>query len=299
MKLISRIFLPIIIAVSLLLSGCDKTKPYDTTIPEAVVHFDGDATQIYLVIIDPAPVYNIVVGTSDVSKSDRIVTYHVSSPSGAIEGTHYTIDHSGTLTIPAGKAEATIDIRAIFTEYAGGRRDTLIFSLAAPSINAAPFMDTVKVILKGPTGCVEDIVDVNGMLGDYANTIETLGTNAPYGPYTTSISSVVQTSASTATIVVENLFDDGWGPITFLLDWTDANNRTCIVVPQDAIPGSEAGHINATYTGMTVAERVPTAALSATPGTYSYCDGTFKLKMQLGVTGVGWFNALYTVNMAR
>ena len=50
---------------------------------------------------------------------------------------------------------------------------------------------------------------------------------------------------------------------------------------------------------MTVAERVPTAALSATPGTYSYCDGTFTLKMQLGVTGIGWFNALYTVNMAR
>lgn len=299
MKFINRIFLLVIIAGCFVLSGCDKTKPYDTTIPEAVVHFDGTPTQVYPVIVDPAPVYNLTVGTSDVSKSDRVVSYHVSSPSGAIEGTHYTIDHSGTLTIPAGKAEATIDIRANFTEYAGGRRDTLIFSLAAPSIEAAPFMDTVMVILKGPTGCVEDIVNVNDMLGDYANTTETFGTNPVYGPYTTSISSAVQTSASTATIVVENIFDDGWGPITFLLDWTDANNRTCIVVPQNAIPGSDAGTINTTYAGQTVAVRVPTAALSATPGTYSYCDGTFTLKMQLGVTALGWFNALYTVNMAR
>lgn len=299
MKFINRFYLLTALALVFIMAGCDKTKPYDISVPQAVVHFNGSATQIYPVIVDPAPVYNVTVGSSDVSNSDRIVTYNVSSPSGAVEGTQYTIDHSGTVSIPAGKAEATIDIRARFNEYAGGRIDTLILSLTTPSIEVAPFMDTVMVILKGPSGCVEDIVEVNDMLGDYVNTTETFGTNPVYGPYPTSISSAVLTSASTATIVIENLFDDGWGPITFLLDWSDANNRTCVVVPQDAIAGSDAGTINSTYAGQTVAVRVPPSALSATAGTYSYCDGTFTLKMQLGVTALGWFNALYTVNMVR
>ncbi len=298
MKFYNRIIFPAIILLAFVMSGCDKTKPYDITTPIPQAHFDGDATQLYSIVTDPAPVYNLTVGTTDVSNTDRTITYHVSSPSGAVEGTQYTIDNSGTVTIPAGRGEATIDIRAKFPAYASGRKDTLIFTLDRPSMEIASFMDTVTLIMRGPSGCVEDVVNVNDLLGDYVNTNETFGTSA-YGPYTTSISSATLTSPTTATIVVENIFDDGWGPITFDLDWTDATNRTAIVEDQNAIPGSDAGSINTTYAGQTVAVRVPPASLSSLPGTYSYCDQTFTLQMQLGVTGVGWFNALYTVNMAR
>lgn len=298
MKFFYRIFYPGFILLALFITGCDKTKPYDITTPSAGVHFDGAPTQLYSVLTDPAPVYNLTVGTTDVSTVDRTVSYRVTSTTGATEGTQFTIDNSGTLTIPAGKAEATIDIRAKYTEYEGGRRDTLIFSLSMPSLEPTEFMDTVMLILRGPSGCSEDIIDLSPINGDYANTNETFGTNA-YGPYTTSISSATFTSSTTATIVVENIFDDGWGPITFDLDWTDPNNRTAIVQPQDAIPGSDAGSINPTYAGQTVSVRVPPATISAVPGTYVFCDQTFTLLMQLGVTNQGWFPALYTVNMAR
>lgn len=281
-----------------LLSGCDKTKPYDIVAPQPAAHFDGAATQIYSVFSDPAPVYNLTVGTTNVSNEDRVVTYHVSSVTGAVAGVQYSIDNNGTVTIPAGKAEATIDIRANFAEYAGGRRDTLLFSLSEPSLTPTDFMDTVLLILRGPSGCTEDIVDPAPLLGNYDNTNETFGTSA-YGPYQTSISSFNFTGSTSATIVVENIFDDGWGPISFDLDWSDPSNRTCIVQGQNAIPGSDAGSINSTYAGQTVAVRIPPASLTTTPGTYSYCDQTFTLQMQLGVTGLGWFPALYTVNMAR
>ncbi|MFT3911147.1 MAG: hypothetical protein QM737_17135 [Ferruginibacter sp.] len=298
MKLINRIFFPAIIAIAFILNGCSKTKPYDPAVAPPQVHFDGAARQTYPVLVDPAPVYNLAVGTTDVSGSDRTITYHITSPTGATEGTHYSIDHSGTLTMPAGKAEATIDIRANFAAYASGRIDTLIVTLSTPSIDTAAFMNTVTLILKSQSGCTEDVVDIVSLLGDYTNTNETFGTSA-YGPYTTSISSATATSATTAEIVVENIFDDGWGPIHFLLDWTDVNNRTCVVVPLDPIPGSDAGTINPTYAGQTVMVRVPPLTVSADPGTYSYCDQRLVLRMQLGVTAQGWFPPLYEVIMER
>lgn len=298
MRLYNKYIAILCFGLVLIAVACNKTKPYDTTIPEEQAHFTGAPRQVYNVLTDPAPVFNLEVGTTNVSSADRLVTYHVSSPTGAVLGTDYTIDNNGTVTIPAGRATATIDIRANYTAYSGGEKDTLIFSLATPSVTPAAFMDTVVVVIAGPSGCSESVVNLADLQGDYANTNETFGTSA-YGPYTTSISSFTMTSPTTGKVVVENIFDDGWGPITFDLDWTDPANRTAIVEPQAAIPGSDAGSINSTYAGQTVAVRVPTAALSATPGTYSYCDQTFTLKMQLGVTGVGWFNALYTVNMVR
>jgi len=155
-----------------MMTGCDKTKPYDITTPEPAVHFDGSATQVYSVLTDPAPVYNLKVGTTDVSNTDRVVTYHVSSTTGAAEGAQYTIDNSGSITIPAGKAEVTIDIRANYSEYSSGRRDTLIFALTQPSVQPTEFMDTVTLVLRGPSGCSEDLIDVVALMGDYNNTNE-------------------------------------------------------------------------------------------------------------------------------
>jgi hypothetical protein len=126
------------------------------------------------------------------------------------------------------------------------------------------------------------------------NTRETFGTSA-YGPYNTTISAVTLTSPTTGTITVTNIWDNGWGPITFTLDWTNPLATVATVVPQNAIPGSNAGDLSATYAGQTVAVR----AFAGQPGTFSACNSVFTLRMQLGVTGVGFFGSLYTVILRR
>lgn len=298
MKYFNRISPLAVLALIIMLTGCDKTKPYDITIPSPAAHFVGADSRIYSVLDNPPPPSFIVVGTTDVANVDRVVTFSVTSPTGAILGTDYTLNRTGTVTIPAGKTMDTIAVNAIFSSYANGEIDTLMFTLTQPSMAITDFSDTVYLILRGPTGCSEDVVTLSNLLGNYTNTNETFATT-PYGPYTTTISSATSTGPTSARIVVENIWDNGWGPITFNLDWSNPSNRTAIVVPQTAIPGSDAGDINPTYAGQTIAVRVPTTALSPTPGTYSYCDQTFTLKMQLGVTGLGYFPALYTVNLAR
>ncbi len=298
MKFLNNVALVAVLAVMFIMTGCDKTKVYDVAVSRPAAHFVGERNQFYSVIVNPAPVYKLVVGTTDVANVDRIVSFNITSPSGAVAGTDYTIDRAGTVTIPAGKTMDTITIQGNFASYSLGERDTLIVALTQPSLEITAFSDTVRLIIAGPSPCDEANPTLTDLIGNYDNTNEVFGTG-PYGPYTTSISAVTVTGPTTGTIVVQNIWDNGWGPITFNLNWSNPSSPTAVVVPQAAIPGSNAGDINPTYAGQTVAVRVPSAALSATPGFYSYCNETFTLKMQLGVTGVGFFNALYTVNMAR
>lgn len=296
----NQVSLIAIVAMTFLLGGCDKTKPYNLDVAPPRAHFIGSVNKLYNVIDNPAPSFTFQIGTTDVSSADRVVSYNISSPSGATAGNQYTISPAGSVTIPANGSLADVTIQANYAAYASGRRDTLIFSIATPSLAPTAFLDTIKVVLAGPSGCSEGNPDLPSLVGSYPNTNEVLATNPPYGPYTTAVSSVTSTGPTSATAVVENIWDNGWGPISFNLDWSDPTNPTAIVVQQDAIPGSDAGDLNATYAGQTIAVRVPSAALSATPGSYASCvPQTFVLKMQLGVTGVGYFNALYTVTLLR
>ncbi|MBS1743397.1 MAG: hypothetical protein JST81_10205 [Bacteroidetes bacterium] len=303
MKSIKSI-LTLAIASMFVLSSCDKTKPYDIAVSAPRAHFVGKETQTYNVIDNPAPSFTLQVGTTDVSNADRLVTYNISSTSGAAAGTQYTIPgfsgNTGSVTVKGGEALADIVIQADYNEYSSGRRDTLLFTISTPSLEPAAFLDTVKVILAGPSGCSEGNPDFAATLGNYANTNETLAGN-PYGPYTTAISSVTPTGPTSATMVVENIWDNGWGPIEFTLDWSDPSNPTTTCVQQNNIPGSDAGDLNSTYAGMPVAVR---ANATSGPGTYSACDQRFVLNMQLGVGNgaggvLGYFNALYQVILER
>jgi hypothetical protein len=304
MKSIKNILTLAMIASMFVLSSCDKTKPYDVDVSAPRAHFVGKETQVYNVVDNPAPSFTVQVGTTDVSSTDRLVTYKVSSITGAAAGTQYTIPgfsgNTGTVTVKGNEALADIVIQADYNAYSSGRRDTLMFTIAEPSLEAAAFMDTINVILAGPSGCSEGNPDFPATLGDYLNTNETLA-GGPYGPYTTSVASVTPTSATTATIVVENIWDNGWGPISFTLDWSDPANPTTTCIQQNNIPGSDAGDLNSTYAGSPVAVR---ANATSGPGTYSACDQTFTFNMQLGVGDgaggvLGYFNALYQVILQR
>ncbi|MEO8404620.1 MAG: hypothetical protein ABI480_08500 [Chitinophagaceae bacterium] len=294
MKRINNISLSLLIALFVIVAGCDKNEVYKTKEADPEVHFTGGAIQSYSVVVNPAPAYTVTVGTTDVADVDRTVTFHVSSPTGATSGNQYVLSNStGILTIPAGQATASFSVLANFASYSSGRKDTLVFTLDEPSVKVAGFSNVLKLALRGP--CFEGDIVASDFLGVYARTIETFATNPPYGPYTTTVSNVTPVTATSANVTVTNIWDNGWGPITFLLDWTDPANRIATVVSQAAISGSDAGDLNATYAGQTIAVR----PFAGTPGTFSWCNGTLTLKMQLGVTNVGYFNALYTVNMAR
>lgn len=300
MKRINNLSLLTILAFTFLLASCDKTKPYEIEVPPAQAHFVGKAVQVYAAETNPAPEFNLQVGTTDVAGSDRTVTYKVECLSGAVAGTQYNIpsgNTSGTITIKAGEAIGEIAIQADYASYVSGRKDTLMFSLTEPSVKPAAFMDTVYVIIRG--ACFEGNVDLNELLGDYDNTNEDFG--GPYGPYTTSITSVNQTSATTGTIVVENIFDNGWAPITFDLDWTNPANRKVNLIRQTGIAPASTVSSNPAYATYLVMVGPRTASPD---GTFSICNQTLSLKIRVGLSDasfatVGWFSTPYTVNMAR
>ena len=90
-----------------------------------------------------------------------------------------------------------------------------------------------------------------------------------------------------------NIYDYGWNPAKFVLDWTNPAARTAIPLPQSGI--GDAGTLNSAYAGRDISLR----PLAGQPGTFSICKQTLNLTMQVGVTGLGWFGTPYFVNMAR
>lgn len=301
MKRIHHLFVMAASATALLLASCDRTKPYTIEVPPGEAHFVGKMNQIYTVEDNPNTQYKLSLGTTNVTSSDRIITYKVKPSANLVPGTGYTIatgNTTGTVTIKAGEALADITIKAPFAPYADpARRDTLMFTLAEPSVKVAGFQDTVYLILRGQ--CLESNVNVAELLGDYANTTENLGGD-PYGPYTTKVASAVATSPTSATIVVENIFDQGWAPITFTLDWSDPNNRTVTLENQTNIGlGSTLVGAASQYANWQIQVGPGSGA-----GTFSICNQTIDLNIGLGVLDPasgqgGFFNVEYTVSMNR
>ena len=290
-RLISKIALSLSLAGIIFITGCKKNDPYDLITPGEFVHFVGPALQNYTMTSTPAPVYKINIGTTDVSASARTATINVTSNTGAVAGTHYSIVGGNTITIPAGQATASFDVQGVYAQYTAGRKDTLKFSFTQPGITKATFLDTVKLLLRGP--CFEGDAVLTAFAGVWNNTNELFGTSA-YGPYRTTITNITPLTATTGRITVTNIWDFGWGPIDFILDWTNPAARTVTVVP--ATSGiADAGTINPAYAGQQVAVR----PFAGQPGTFSFCNGSIVLRMQLGVAGLGYFGSLYTVTPGR
>lgn len=283
----------VIVLIAIMFANCKKSTPYDTITAPLQATFLNQTLRNYS-ITTANSVDSIPVGITVPSNVDRTINIAVTSPTGAVSGTQYTVT-STTVAIPAGKTIGYFVVKGIYNQYLTGRKDTLVLNIQpseAPGVGPSDYNSTLKVVLRGP--CFEGDVNLNAFKGSY-KAVETFGSGSPYGPYATTISAVNQLTATTGTITVTNIWDNGWSPITFTLDWTDPANRTVTVVSQTAIGGSNAGDLNSAYAGQTVAVR----PFSGNPGTFSACNNTFTLKMQLGVTGVGFFGSLYTVNLTK
>jgi hypothetical protein len=232
MKIINRISLLGFALLALVALNCKKTG---ITIPPAQAHFVGDATQPYDILVDPVPTYSITVGTTDVSSSDRTISYSITSPSGAVAGTNYSIGGKpGTVVIPAGEATATIDVQGIFAPYTSGRKDTLVFKLETPDVEVAGFQNTLMLILRGP--CFDgDVTDIKVMSGTYANSTD------PDDPvYTATVNNITALTATTATGKIANLWDV-FAPVTINFDWTDPLNTKVSIPLQPAGIDYDAG----------------------------------------------------------
>ncbi len=270
-----------------LITGCDKTKPYDIQKVDALAHFVSASKNIsYYVRNNASDSFSVQVGTSDVSNQDRLITFNISSPTGAVAGGGYTLltpSSGNTVVVKAGTAITTIKLHGNFATYASGKKDTLVFTLAQPSLAIAKFSDTVKVVLQ--RYC--DVVPA-GFTGDYKNSNDT-DPSGSYGPYKATVVSITPTSSTSANMVIANFSFTEIAPynilnITVGLDWTDpANFKTSIptqIISNDNFYG---------YGPLTIA---PNGT-----GSFSSCDNTFTFNYKLNVSAGSFGN--FVTKMVR
>lgn len=306
MKLLNKFSLAMLAGGLLVLASCDKTKPYETTIPSPAVHFNKtNVVRVRVLAQAPAPPIVIEVGTTDVSNVDRTAKWVITSPTGAASGVQYSNASSGTVSFPAGQVIANITIQPIPGGYpidVVARRDTLYIALQAPDLEPAQWGDTLMIILRGESSvpCSEGNPDMAEWDGDFFNCFEIYGGGSPAGPYTATISNPRVTGATTGSVDIANVGDFGWGPMTFTMDWSTTIPRIKVLFP-GAIPGSDAGDLNPAYAGKYIAIDNPDPG---DEGFYSFCQETLHLKFYLGVAEVdgpilGYFPGLFEEIMAR
>jgi hypothetical protein len=245
-----------------LINGCDKNTPYKNTAPTGEVHFDnaiGATSNVlpYYVSNSPTSTFNIEIGTTDVYTSDRTISYTITSPTGAVAGTHYAIvaPTGNTITIPAGSATAKITVHGIFAPYAAGtRKDTLVFTLATPGdLKVAGYSNVIKLVLQ--RYCDVDITAFTGtyIAQDYYN-------GAPDGgPYNVTLTPGTATG-TTGFVTLTGLWGVPSPSLRINIDWTNPANFTT------AVP-TQLWFIDATYGQVTTR---PNGVQ-----TFSSCDNTF------------------------
>lgn len=291
---ISRLLPVALLAVVLTWFGCKKDTPL--TVPPQQAHFMNVSGGSYF-ITAPGVTYKIPIGLTTPSGSPTTVNVAITSPTGAVSGTHYTVNKS-SFVIPAGQVMDTLVITGDYTKYTAGRKDTLIITIQGSDkggVAATSYNNVFRLFMRGP--CSENEINDPGALQEFvgAYNANEIAFGSPYGPYTTTISSVTQTSATTATATITNVFDAGWSPMTVTLDWSDINNRKVTFVAQ-SVGGNAGASFGAAYNGMPYAIR---PASTGQVGTFSFCNKTLSLYGNIGIWGVGYNGQLYTLNMAK
>lgn len=266
------------------ISSCKKTEPTPIT-PDtnSYARFSSnDSVSTFYVGSDNDSV-KIPISVSLASTADRTISLTFSSNT-AIMDQQYSANQ--TLQISAGKLTDSLTITGIFAGFASSTQiDTLKITIVSnEQIKASNTHTNYYLILRKK--CPP--IDLNDLLGAYLNTNEVSSWNGVYGPYTTTISNIQNTSATTGTIVIDNIYDYGWPPVTFNLDWTNPQNPTAVVVAQNGLTDG-AG---------TIYDIRPFP--SGNIGSFSTCDNVLTLIMQVRIDpATEWDTTPYVVNLAR
>ena len=259
-----------LVLVVFMLAGCKKT---DTLVDvPSQAHFTNLSGDTYF-ITGPNVVKKIPIGLTTVSNSERTITFSVSSPTGAVAGTHYNIIGGNSIKIPAGKVIDSITVAGIYSQYLSGRKDTLVFTITdGTDTKASTYNTTFKLFMRGP--CSETEIVFTQMLGSYTKTFE----NGSYGPYTTTITNFTPTSATSGTASFTNLYDsDITAVATF--DWSTPGNFKVTIAAQP------------TQYGLSI------RSAGGVPGTFTYCVNSFRIPLELFSAG-GIYDS-WIMTMAR
>jgi hypothetical protein len=246
----------------LFMASCKKSKISEASVPPTAAHFTNKTGASFFVQNTANSTFKIPIGLTAPVASDTKVTVTVTSPTGAAAGVQYNLP-SSTITIPAGQTLDSLTVQGIFAGFPGSRVDTLVFKISGGDVEAAPYNDTYKLVLRKVCPVV-----FATLAGNYSNTNEYFGGAFQYGPYVTGVSNLVSTGATTATGQITNIYDDGWNAINVVFDWTDPANFKV------SIPLQPTGK---SYNGAPTSVR----SSSGQPNTFSSCDRTVTLTIDL------------------
>lgn len=260
--------------------GCKKEDAVQA--PPEIAHFTNLSGGSYS-ITGPGVTYKIPVGFTTVSDKDRTVTVSVSSPTGAVQGTHYTLPAT-TVTIPAGKAVDSLTVSGNYAQYLSGRKDTLVFTIVdAKGAATNEYNSVYKLFMRGPCFEADAATDYQFLNGAYQareSGFNSNGTTAysNYGPYAVTVKDATLTSPTTATITVSRLYEmDGWTG-TFTLDWTDLTTRKVTTTSQRLGSGAAIG-----LSAYDIYLEPPSTTQNLPNyGTYTFCNNDILLKFRLG-----------------
>jgi hypothetical protein len=274
------------LTLMVMILACNKNNPYDTITPPAQAHFMNATIGTYFVKNDPNSTFKIPVGVTAKSGSSRNITYTVTSPTGAVSGTQYTLPAS-SVTIAAGSVVDSLTVKGIFAGFPGVRVDTLTFNITGGDAAVSDYNSTYKLVMR--KFC--DVIST-GLTGAYTNTKDydrALTGAVSAGRYTATVSNWTALTATTASVNIKNLAatsDIGFGPfaanepialngITAILDWTNPANFTVSIASQPYML-TTFGYGPSTISGT---------------GTFSSCDQTFTLTTTVRVSA-GAFTAV-------
>ncbi|MBO9563165.1 MAG: hypothetical protein J7621_10340 [Niastella sp.] len=213
----------LIAGLGLFMAGCKKEE---TTIPVSKAHFNYITGASYSVLATTTPAYQLKIGTTTTENVDRVINFTVASPTGAVEGTQYTLT-GHTVTIPAGQAVGIVEVKGNFALYNAGRKDSLIFTLQS-GVDPLLSNNTFKLFMRGP--CFDgDVDNITVMNGSYPGTLEAGGT---YGPYSVTVAGLTNPAVGApkkATGTIANLWDY-FGAVNIEFDWTTPTN-TIVNIP--------------------------------------------------------------------
>lgn len=283
--------LPIIALVLImgtLIAACRKTG---IVLPPSQATFLNQNSGAYF-ITDSIIEDTIPVGVTSVAGQDRIVSFKVSSATGAAQGTAYTLVHD-SVVIPAGKAIGYIVVKGNYGFYKGTtRKDTLLFTLTdngTGGIAPSDFNDTFALAMRGP--CVEgEDFDPAEFDGVYNNCVDSQGTYFS-SSYPVSITST-PTGPTSATLLITNLGgpdflpapgDPAFNPgVSVNIDWSNPSNLTVSLASQPY----ESVAFSATIVG-------------DPGGRFSSCHQTFVINYDVLVPAFSFDSGEFTTSIAR
>jgi len=289
-KTINRLLLIAFSAVVVTWYGCKKETAL--TLPQEQAHFMNVSSGSYF-ITAPGVLYKIPLGLTTVSDVARTVNIAVSSPTGAVQGTHYTLNKT-SFVIPAGKVIDTLVVTGVFAQYTAARKDTLVFTIQSTDkggVASSTYNAVYRLFMRGP--CAEQEIDTDPafLVGSYKSTErgynETTGalayTYAPSGGYICGVSAPTRVNATTMQYTINNLWETGTGYSSkFNFDYASfAAKKTVAAGAQRFAPGTA---FSASWTTYDVYVEPATGANPGPDeGTFTYCSGNILIKYRLSI----------------